>query len=56
MNQIFDEIRAELQFLTRDELTQVAQNEYGLDWVTNQTAVKTVLDACVAVEQENFFK
>lgn len=55
MNQIFDDIRFELQNLTYNELCHTAQNDYGLDWVTKSTEVGVIIDACIAVEQTNFF-
>lgn len=55
MNSVFDQIAQELQALELRELVVVAQEQYGLDWVSESEDVGTIVDACVAVEQHNFF-
>lgn len=55
LNSVFDQIAQELQALELRELVVVAQEQYGLDWVSESEDVGTIVDACVAVEQHNFF-
>lgn len=51
----FDQILQDLQQLSDAELVRVAQEEYGLDHVSEQDSRASILDACISIEQKNFF-
>lgn len=56
MSQVFfNEILQELQQMSHDELVRVAQEEYGLEWVSEEDSRSSILDACLSVEQKNFY-
>lgn len=52
---IVQETLEELHTMTPGELVKVAHEHYGLDWVTEQDDITEVIDACISIEQQNFF-